>query len=52
MKKVKSAHYKAAPDHVDAASGINIPNLFADVYCRDLYKHVIDVKKVRLLSLL
>ena len=27
MKKVNSAHQKAAPDHVDAASGINIPNI-------------------------
>ena len=31
-KKVKSADHKAAPDHVDAASGINIPNIFAVVY--------------------
>ena len=32
MKKVKSAHHKAASDHVDAAFGINIPYIFADVY--------------------
>ena len=45
MKKVKSAHQKAAPDHVDAASGINIPNIFADVYS-DLFNSADDKEDI------
>ena len=32
MRKFKSAYHKAAPNHVGAASGINILNILADVY--------------------
>ena len=45
MKKVKSVHHKSAPDHVDAVSGINIPNIFADVY-RDLFNSADDKEDI------
>ena len=45
MKKVNSAHQKAAPDHVDAASGINIPNIFTDVYS-DLFNSADDKEDI------
>ena len=44
-KKVKSADHKAAPDHVDAASGINIPNIFAVVYS-DLFNSADDKEDI------
>ena len=41
----EKVHSKAAPDHVDTASGIKIPNLFADVY-NDLYNSVDDKEDI------
>ena len=52
MKKIKTVHHKAAPEHMDTPSGINLPNPFAEIHS-DLYnsmdnKEDIIVKKQRL----
>ena len=45
MRKVKSAYHKAAPNHLDAASGINILNILADVYS-DIFNSADDKKDI------
>ena len=45
MRKFKSAYHKAAPNHVDAASWINIPNILADVYS-DIFNSADDKEDI------
>ena len=52
MKKIETVHHKAAPEHMDTPSGINLPNPLAEIHS-DLYnsmnnKEDIIVKKQRL----